>query len=61
MRTILQPKDNVVLGFEGIEQIDEVLVFDSKQYVFLVFKHLRLLYCCYCVLADKFESTVLII
>ena len=61
MRTVLQPEDNVVLGLEGIEQIDQVFVFDRKQYVFLVFKHFGLLHCCYCVLPDKFESTVLII
>ncbi len=41
--TVLQAEDYVMLGLEGVEQVDEVIVLDAEEDILLVLEHLHLL------------------
>jgi hypothetical protein len=51
---VLQAKDDVVFGLEGVEKIDQILMFYGEEDVLLVLQHLHLLCCGYRILSDKF-------
>lgn len=59
--TVLQTKDYVTLGLEGVQQIDQVVVFDGEEDVLLVLQHLGLLDGGDGVLPDELEGTVLVV
>jgi hypothetical protein len=58
---VFQPEDDVALCLESVKEVDEVVVLDGEEDIFLVFKHLGFLDRCDGVLADELESAVLIV
>jgi hypothetical protein len=48
-----------MLGLEGVEEVNEVIVLDAEQDVPLVLEHLHFLSCGYRVLPDEFQGAIL--
>lgn len=58
---IFKSKDNVSLGLERVEKINQVIMFNCKEDVLFVLKHLGLFDGGYCVLPDKLQRTILVV
>ena len=58
---IFKSKDYVSLGLERVEKINQVIMFDCKEDVLFILKHLCLFDGGYCVLSDKLQSTILVV
>ena len=58
-RTVFEAEYNIIFGFEGIIQINEIFVFNGKQYVLLILELFQLFGTGYRIFLDKLEGAVL--